>query len=230
MLSMPSRLGGKAAIRGFSLIEMLIAIVIGLIVVAGAVVLILSINQANSQTIQYTRVNQELRSLADVITNEIKRTRRLHDPISSVSQGSTVNGPVDLVDASAGNCILYGYQDTTINDPSSSADAVNNYRVISFNSSSVKIYSTTDATKWTCANANASGTALNSPQIKITSLTFSCPTGMGTTAAKEVCNEIDLTIQGQLTTGELGDKSGFNSITRSYTQPIYIRSGAVKTS
>lgn len=230
MLIASNQLCGQRAVRGFSLIEMMVAIVIGLIVVAGATALIVAINQSNSQTIQYTRINQELRSLADVITNEIKRTRRLHDPISSVSQGSVASGNFDLVDASTAGCILYGYQDATLNDPSKTLDAVNNYRVISFTNSKVMVYSTTDATKWTCANANSSGTALNSPQIKITSLTFSCPTGMGSTAAKETCNEIDLTIQGQLTTGELGDKSGFNSITRSYTQPIYIRSGAVKTS
>jgi len=80
--------------RGFSLIELMISVTIGLIVAAGAVKLIVAIDQANTETIQSTRLTQELRSLAAVIAADIKRSQRLQDPIADVAQGLTVDCPV----------------------------------------------------------------------------------------------------------------------------------------
>src|ERR1700746_1214039 len=79
--------------RGFSLIELMISVTIGLIVMAGAVSLIVSIDQSNSESIQSTRLTQELRALAGVIADDLKRTKRLYDPIADVAQGSTANCP-----------------------------------------------------------------------------------------------------------------------------------------
>jgi type II secretory pathway pseudopilin PulG len=109
-----------ARVRGFSLIEMMVATSVGMIVVAGAVTLIVAISHANSETIQSTRINQGMRTLASVIGEEIRRARRLHDPIAYVGQGGTSNGMLDFIDTSqtnttAGDCLIYGYQDTTLN-------------------------------------------------------------------------------------------------------------------
>ena len=228
MLIARHKLSGKHAISGFSLVEMMVAIVIGMIVMAGAIVLIVAINKANSETIQSARLNQELRALASVIASEIKRARRLHDPISSVSQGATTGGIFDQIDTSTAGCILYGYQDSTMNDATSTADAVNNYRVIRL-SITAGIGSVVLGSSTTAVDCNTNGTALNSSQLNITGLTFTCATnvaGLTATQAKEVCGEIDLSLTGKLNSGD----SYTNSLSRTYSQPIFIRSGSIKTS
>jgi type IV pilus assembly protein PilW len=219
----------RGRIGGFTLIEMMVAIVIGLIVIAGAVTLIVAINRANSATIQGTRIDQELRALAGTISDEIKRSRRRHDPLCYVGGGSTsclatsaAEVAMDTVDTSTAGCVVYGYQDPTLNDPTLTAAAVYNYRAISLQSGSVVFASGTAAV--TCATT---GTALSSPQINITGLTFTCPSGTG-----KSCSEIDLTLTGTLKAGDAVTKLSTNSYTQphTYTQPIFIRSGAVKTS
>ena len=47
MLSVPTVGSTRMQVRGFSLIEMMIAIVIGMVVIAGAISLIVAIDKAN---------------------------------------------------------------------------------------------------------------------------------------------------------------------------------------
>jgi len=114
--------------RGFSLIELMVSMAIGLIVAAGAVKLIVAIDQANSETIQSTRLTQELRSLAGVIAGDLKRSKRIYDPIAQVAQGLTTDCPTattpqtplqpcygfstDPSGATATTCVTYGYTGT----------------------------------------------------------------------------------------------------------------------
>jgi Tfp pilus assembly protein PilW len=220
-----------ARVRGFSLIEMMIAVVVGMVVVAGAVGVIVAISRSNSETIQSTRINQEMRVLASVIGEEIRRARRLHDPITYVGHGGTNSGPFDLIDTSTAGCLVYGYQDATINDGTvSNVDAVNNYQAIYLSNGSVIFAKDTSA-----VDCTSNGTALNSPQLNITGLTFSCVTTNGTsvsdvststTALKETCNEIDMTLKAKLTSGDIYE----SAIEHTYVQQIFIRSGAAKTS
>jgi prepilin-type N-terminal cleavage/methylation domain-containing protein len=117
-------------VRGFSLIELMISVTIGLIVAAGAVTLIVAIDQSNTETIQSTRLTQELRALAGVIADDIKRTRRVNDPVAMVGQGSakacpttptTPNQPCYTVkthklsanSATIPSCLTYGYSGTS---------------------------------------------------------------------------------------------------------------------
>ena len=81
----------RRSVRGFSLIELMISVTIGLIVAAGAVKLIVAIDQANSETIQSTRLTQEVRGLANLIAADLKRVQRVSDPIAEVGQGTNAN-------------------------------------------------------------------------------------------------------------------------------------------
>lgn len=225
-------------VRGFSLIEMMVSIVIGMIVAAGAVTLIVAIDQSNSETIQTTRINQEMRALASVIGDEIKRARRLHDPVAGVGQGAATNGTFDFVDTSTAGCIVYGYQDATLNDATvTGSAAVNNYTAIYLDTNS-NIVLARSTTPVTCTTA---GTALNSSQLKLVTngLIFKCVTTNGTsvsevantaaadtTQVKETCNQITMTLSAKLTSGDTYTKT----VTHTYVQQVFIRSGAVKTS
>jgi prepilin-type N-terminal cleavage/methylation domain-containing protein len=232
MLNKMNRSFAPARVRGFSLIEMMIAVVLGLIVVAGAVGVIVAISRANSEAIQSTRINQEMRALASVIGEEIRRARRLHDPITYVGQGGTSSGPFDTIDTSTAGCLVYGYQDAAINDGTvANVDAVNNYQAIYLSNGSIIFAKDTSAVSCT-----SNGTALNSPQLNITGLTFACVTTNGTSVIDrstsftatlpETCNEIDMTLKAKLTSGDIYE----SAIVHTYVQQIFIRSGAAKTS
>jgi len=203
--------------RGFGLIEMMVSIVVGLIVVGGAINLVVAINQANNDTIQSTRLTQELQALASVISDEIKRARRIHDAYAIVGTGVIAGtGKFDAINYATSGCIVYGYQDSTLNDTGQdTAAAVNNYRAIS-RSSSGNVFIASGTTAVSCTS---SGVQLNTQQIKITSLTFACGSS---TATSTSCSEIDMTLTGQLTSGDAYSKA----ITRTVIQQIFVRSGA----
>jgi len=215
--------------RGFGLIEMMVAIVVGLIVIGGAINLVVGINQANNDTIQSTRLTQELQALASVISDEIKRSRRIHDAYALVGRGVTAGtGTFDAINTTTAGCIIFGYQgqsDSTLAIGSATGLTLNDtgqdskgaypiYRAIYRSNNAVWI--ATDKTAVTC---NTAGVQLNTNQVKITGLTFSCGTAGATSTS---CSEIDLQLSGQLTSGD----AFIRSITRTVIQPIFVRSGA----
>ena len=227
----------RTSMKGFSLIELMIAMVIGLIVVAAVISLILAINQANSETIQSTRLTQELRTLAAVIADDLKRTRRVDDPIGMVGQGTTSACAVAPVTpaqpcypitpttaTSPATCATYGYTGTT------TSSSIYNYhsvrRVVTggvgsivlnqltFDPNSVAAGTAlpTTAVVTACPITGSTATTLSSGQIDITALSF---TAVSTA-------EIDLTLTGKLSAGDAYTKT----ITRTFTQPIFIRSNS----
>ena len=90
-------------VQGFTLIEMMVAVVLALLVIASVLAFIFSIIRANSETVLSTRLNQELRATMAVVANELKRARAVEDPISSVGQDGSIDydndGDVDAADA-----------------------------------------------------------------------------------------------------------------------------------
>ena len=232
--------------KGFSLIEMMISITIGMIVAAGAVLLIVAIDRSNSESIQSARINLEMRALSSVIADEIKRARRLHDPVAAVGQGAASNGTVDFVDTSTAGCIRYAYQDTPLNDGVTNEERTNKYAMIyrtttngvgsvvfAVDSSDTDFAATSASpSPLTCGDATnvTTSATLTSSQMDITSLTFSCVTLVGTTvtssaAVSASCNQIDMTVTAKLLSGDTTTKK----IAHTYVQQVFIRSGAVKT-
>jgi len=246
MLNVYGRSLGRNHRRGFSLIEMMVAILIGAVVLIGALVVILAINQANSENIQSVRVHQELRALASVVGDELKRARRLNDAMSVIGTGvnststcttsSPCPGPFDSIDTSTAGCIKYGYQDKTQNDPSITLSS-NNYRAMYFDSTSksLYLYVNTGATNFPACPTSAPASPwvkLNSAQVSVTGMTFSCLT-FGTsvstsTTIPKSCAEIQLTLTAQLAFKDVTQQAA--PVTYTYTLPIYIRSGSVVTS
>ena len=141
------RVASKAA--GFTLIELMVAMVLGLIVMGAVIALVMSMIRANNQTIQSTRLTQELRATAAVITGELQRAGSASNPFNITT--ATALGTVNT--ATAG-CIIYSYSDeagTTIN------------RAISLSGGAVFMGTTA------CGNG---GTRLSSGSVTITGLTF----------------------------------------------------------
>ena len=62
----------RAAQRGFGLVELMVSLVLGMIVIGGALVLLLSTRQANGNTENLSRVQDSVRTSYDMMTREVR--------------------------------------------------------------------------------------------------------------------------------------------------------------
>jgi len=139
----------KAA--GFTLIELMIAMVLGLIVIGAVLALSLSMIRANSATIASTRLTQELRSTSAAISSELQRAGSTENPYNVAA--AVALGTVNL--SNSNSCVRYTY----------SQAGATVQRAISFAGGAVYLGTTT------CGNG---GTKLSSNQVNITALQFTC--------------------------------------------------------
>ncbi|MDO9371046.1 MAG: prepilin-type N-terminal cleavage/methylation domain-containing protein [Gammaproteobacteria bacterium] len=105
--------------NGFSLVELMIAITVGLVIVTGVLTLFLSAVRSNSDNLRTTRLNQDLRSAMAVMVRDIRRAgawARAADSVvtpaanpftsTATTTDLTIN---DLTANVTGNCITYTY-------------------------------------------------------------------------------------------------------------------------
>ena len=59
--------------RGFTLIELMVALVLGLVVIGGVMGVFISTYQANAQNIKSVRLNEEMRAVMSMMTRDIRR-------------------------------------------------------------------------------------------------------------------------------------------------------------
>ena len=91
--------------RGFSLVEMMISLVLGLVVVGSALVLVVSVVRANSETVRATQLTSELRATLGVVSKEVQRARLMRDPLFNVGNADEANNPNDLIN----NLLRFSY-------------------------------------------------------------------------------------------------------------------------
>lgn len=103
------------ASRGFSLTELMIAMVAGLLVSLAAVAFFYSSMRSNNDYVGATRLTQELRNNLDMVTRELRRAGYNEDALTYValpaaSTQKSPFGPISLVNGGAANsCILFAY-------------------------------------------------------------------------------------------------------------------------
>jgi Tfp pilus assembly protein PilW len=123
--------------RGFSLVEMMVAIVAGMIVSLAVITFMMSSMRSNGEYVQSTRLTQELRNTLDLIVRDVSRAGYNDDALSYVSlpntspfspifikdTGSTVTPgtAATYVNADIDGCILYAYDRTHPNGASAAA-------------------------------------------------------------------------------------------------------------
>jgi prepilin-type N-terminal cleavage/methylation domain-containing protein len=117
MLNLPP----EARNRGFTLIELMVALVLGLVVVGGVMGVFISTYQANSQNIKAVRLNEEMRAVMSLVTRDIRRagTRSFSWNATSVNWFVTnyfavVPGPNWVVSRYSNaypnySCVLFSY-------------------------------------------------------------------------------------------------------------------------
>lgn len=193
-----------ARVAGFTLVELMVALVVGLVVIGAVLALIVSIMRANQQTIQATRLTQELRATAELINNEVRRARGVADPLSfaKIPDTNAVKQAIVAVTVS-GNCILYAYEGGVGGD----------FRAIRLNGGKIVVAS---AATRAAAGCGSTGVELTSNNVVIDSLTFTAP---GAPPVDRV-RRIEMTITGRLA----NPASDMGNITRTITQSIFIPS------
>lgn len=87
--------------RGLSLVELLVAVGLGLVVMAGVLGMVASSLRANSDSIKTTRLNQEMRAALDLMVRDIRRAGYRNNytvNIGSVATGGVFDNTVRLFD------------------------------------------------------------------------------------------------------------------------------------
>jgi prepilin-type N-terminal cleavage/methylation domain-containing protein len=105
------RIPAARSSAGFSLIELMIAMVAGLIVSYAALAFTMSSLKSNGEYLQSTQLTQELRNSLDLVTRELKRAGYDENALGYMSSGSASPfGPM-LVSAAGtdSSCVLFGY-------------------------------------------------------------------------------------------------------------------------
>ena len=111
--------------RGFSLVELLVALIAGLIIVAAAGTLYVSILRANAASVQLSALNLGMQSLMDIMERDIRRAGYFASAaqnLARTSAGTPVLAPSDRtamfsLTASAGSTTLQDLQQLTVTDP-----------------------------------------------------------------------------------------------------------------
>jgi prepilin-type N-terminal cleavage/methylation domain-containing protein len=191
--------------RGVTLIEMMIALVVGLIVSAAALALVASIVKSNTETIRTTRLTQELRSTAEVIARDLRRARSLTDPISNVGTLPLVSA-CNTIDVATAGCVKYAYDCTSA--------TAGNFNAIDLAGGKVRLLQAT-ASAPACPTTGT-GTQISSAAVTITAMTF---TQISTDAYQ-------LSLTGTFASDAANTKLA--ALTRSITQEVRIRSPQVQ--
>lgn len=186
---------------GMTLIELMVAMLVGLFVIGATVGLAVALMQNNNETIRSTRLTQELRATADIVAAEVRRARSLSDPLAVVGQGTAASQACNAIYPAPGDvpddCLLFGYDC----DPSTGEGQ---FRMIRSAGTNLVMASGTSAL--TCGTA---GTRLNSGDVVIDDATFSTNSE----------GAIEVTLEGHLASDE--------AISRKITRTVWPRSVAV---
>jgi len=202
----------RRASRGFSLVELMVALVAGLVVVGAVLALVVSIMESNRETLQATRLNQELRATLAVIANDLRRARSVEDPLT-VAMAAGGNPYAAVSTASAG-CVVYAY-DGALNGP---------WHLIKLDSGAVVLQGV--GTRPASCSPTGTPVRLGSDQVQITALTFTPTTTTSTPPQptdESLVREVTVTITGHL----VDPNTGLAGISRTVSQTVFVRSVGV---
>jgi type II secretory pathway component PulJ len=187
----------------------MVAMVLGLVVSGAVIALVVAIIHSNRQTLQSTRLNQELRATLAVIANDLRRARAVDDPLSiAVAAGGN---PFRAVDTATAGCVVYAYDDA-IDGP---------WHVIRLDAGRIVLQGA--ATRPATCSPAGTPEVLGSDQVEITTLTFTpatTSTNPPQATDESLVRAVTVTIAGRL----VDDDQSLAGITRTMAQTVYVRS------
>lgn len=211
-------------VAGFSLIELMVGLAIGLVVSAAMIAFMAATLQSNSETIKSMKLSNELRALTEVISRDLRRARGMQDPLANIGTNCNTTGTTNLCQGlafnavtisspSPGSCILYGYD---------SPDG-NNFRAVRL-AETGGIGRVLFDRNTSARSCSAGGTQISSEVIDVDALEFQNCTFIDTSvspAQTRTLNDcIMITVEGKLR----DDPEG---ITQVFSTSVGIRSGQI---
>jgi prepilin peptidase dependent protein B len=91
--------------QGFTLVELMVGLVVGLIVIGGSLAMFLSTLQSSNHTLKMSKLNQNLTAVMQLMVNEVRRA------------GYSPDATISLDFDTASNCFAYSYWDLTAGTP-----------------------------------------------------------------------------------------------------------------
>jgi type IV pilus assembly protein PilW len=190
----------RADSRGFSLVELMVALAAGLFILAGATFLYAEVVRANATVLRTAHLQQTLWSLASTMADDVRRAG-YWSRAELALDGADANGfaPLHVVD---GDCILYSYDED--GDDADGAPDPEDRHGFRLNDGQVQIKTSDASCGGGACDDCASGNwwFLTDPQaVRIGALTFSLaeralPVAGG--ARQLVAREIGISLEGAL--------------------------------
>ena len=222
--------------RGFTLIELMVALVLGLVVVGGVMAVFMNTYQANAQNIKAVRLTEEMRAVMSLIARDIRRagTRELAwrltlgtpNPFSTATAAGWVVS--NMTGAPANSCVRLAYSVT--NDNGTAASNRYGYRLDAAGNGVIDTYNH-NAGQWSC---NGTGwQPVSDPKIAwIRSLVFTQSTepGMSGVAVRTVIVNLRAGTNTRSTTPSAitaADCAKVDVVCRQLVEKIRIRNDAV---
>ena len=191
--------------KGLTLIELMIGLLVGAIVVAGAISIFTGSVKSSTDNINLTRLNQDLRAMMDIMERDIRRAGFVtSDPQTNMN--SVLNNPFfsatsDIAVYDSGACIVYAYnrdEDSPpyVDYPDDEDGDKNPSEFLGFRLSDRKLHMRhSGATNANCTNGTWQ--SITEPEVEITALKFALEdkvlnvTSMMTDADSDGCYDGD---------------------------------------
>lgn len=228
----------RISARGFTLVELMVAMSAGLVVIGAIVAFTVATAQSSTTNIRSTRVMQYLRSSMDLIEREIRRSGFDENAIkfvgTCVSAGGTCPiGNFNQIVISTSSCIIVSY-DTAANSTPGTPGAgatYHGFRLVQKSSVGVIQASLGSATAPSCgAAANSTDwTDVTDPKIvNVTNLAFSQPATVGG-CVQQSNTGMWLVVQDVLVqvTGQWVDPSNHLTTSRSIEESVRVKNDIV---
>lgn len=234
------RIARPGHLAGFSLIELMISVLLGMILIGSVLALVITVMGSNTETIRNTRLTQELRTLVEVMGREAERARLIADPFNNIGNPPVAGNPNvgatnpnALIDDDTDGCLRFSYA-----EPDGSAGTNNTAVTFVLRNGAVFAGRTADAplenwtdpdglvrrrtTLVTCANAT---NRLTSPELTITDLNMTVLDDADVDANDWVdCDQPDSILLVEV----VGHLANDNTVTRTVTDRIRVGSSDLK--
>ena len=215
--------------KGVSVIELLIALALGLVVVLGITRVFEAGFRANTEAVAYANLNQQMRAVMSIITRELKRAGRNGDALVDLYSGGQNNPFVNVAvvdeDADGTNeCLVFGYDE----DADGVVDA-NEWKSFAFADTGVTM---DQGSAFSAASCDLDGTSVgqlvDTDAVTITNLGFTltqlpsptCSAALvGETILQATVRNVDVALNGQLANDA--------SIARQMNQRVRVRADRV---
>ncbi len=111
----PHMLNAKSTQTGYSLIELMISITLGLFITSGSIVVLVNTMRNSHESLKLVRLNYDMQTAMNLMINDIRRAGYWSNAVNDMDSGANNNpfmqAGTDISISAGNNCILLTYDD-----------------------------------------------------------------------------------------------------------------------